>query len=387
MKIIQYCQHVLGMGHFFRSLEIARAFEDEQVIFVAGGSRPDQQLPDNVEYFQLPGLCMNENFGGLMPTDEGRSLDEVKEERTETLKKIFENEKPDIFLIELFPFGRKAFRFELLPILDAIKEGKYGNVKVVCSLRDILVERDDGGKHENRCVKYLNKYFDLLLIHSDPKISKLDETFSVIDNISIPLVYTGFAARKPRKEIRNDIREKRGIAADVKFMVASAGGGKVGGPLLNAVLNGYAQLRPENSELLILTGPFLDQQSFDELEKKAATISCVTIEKFAPDFTDLLMGADCMISMAGYNTCMDILTTGIPSAVFPFAQNHEQRMRAEKLAKYIPLKILNNDDLNVSDMKNIIENLFAQERTTAEHNINLDGGLDSARAIQKIGNN
>ena len=387
MKIIQYCQHVLGMGHFFRSLEISRALEDEQVIFVAGGPRPEQELPENVDYFQLPGLCMNENFGGLIPTDEERSLDEVKEERTETLKKIFDQEKPDIFLIELFPFGRKAFRFELLPILDAIKEGKYGDVKVVCSLRDILVERDDDGKHENRCVKYLNKYFDLLLIHSDPKIAKLDETFSVIDDISIPLIYTGFAARKPRINVRSEIRKKRGIADDVNLMVASAGGGKVGGSLLDAILGGYAKLRPKKTELLILTGPFLDQHFFDELVNKAATISGVTIEKFAPDFTDLLMGADCMISMAGYNTCMDILTTSIPSAVFPFAQNHEQRMRAEKLAKYIPLKILNNEDLNVSDMKNIIEDLLAQGRTTAVHNINLDGGLDSARAIQKIGNN
>ncbi len=387
MKIIQYCQHVLGMGHFFRSLEISRAFENDQVIFVAGGSRPDQQLPDNVEYFQLPGLCMNKNFGGLMPTEEGRSLEEVKKERTETLKKIFEQEKPDIFLIELFPFGRKAFRFELLPILDAIKEGKYGDVKVVCSLRDILVERDDGGKHENRCVKYLNKYFNLLLIHSDPKIAKLDETFSVIDDISIPLIYTGFAARKPRKDVRSVIRKRLDIADDVKLMVASVGGGKVGGPLLSAILNGYIKLQPIKTELLILTGPFLDQQNFEELVKEAATISGIKIERFASDFTDLLMGADCMISMAGYNTCMDILTTGIPSAVFPFAQNHEQRMRAEKIAKYIPLKILNNEDLNISNMKNIIKDLLARERTTTVHNINLEGGLDSARAIQKIGNN
>ena len=37
MKIIQYCQHVLGIGHLFRSLEISRALSDHEVILVTGG--------------------------------------------------------------------------------------------------------------------------------------------------------------------------------------------------------------------------------------------------------------------------------------------------------------------------------------------------------------
>ncbi|SDL16488.1 Predicted glycosyl transferase [Maridesulfovibrio ferrireducens] len=385
MKIIHYCQHVLGMGHFFRSLEISRALKNEQVIFVAGGTRPEQELPDHVEYFQLPGLCMNENFGGLMPTDEGRLLNEVKEERIEKIKAIFEQERPDVFLIELFPFGRKAFRFELLPILDSIKAGLYGDVKVICSLRDILVEKDDGGKHEKRCVETLNKYFDMLLIHSDPQIAKLDETFQSLNNISIPYSYTGFAARKPRKNVRSKVRKKLGIGSDENLLVASAGGGKVGNSLLKAVFDSFAELGLEKTKLLILTGPFLDQNKYDALKTDSLNFSNITVEKFAPDFTDLLTGADAMISMAGYNTCMDILTTNIPSAVLPFAQNREQRMRAEKLAEHTSLKVLNDNDLSISRMKNIINELLTCERSSSDHNINLEGATESARAIRMVG--
>ncbi|TIH19932.1 glycosyltransferase family 28 [Marinifilum sp. JC120] len=382
MKIVHYCQHVLGMGHFFRSLEIARALDREEVIFVAGGERPNQPLPPNVEYRQLPGLCMNENFGGLAPTDEGRELEEVKEERTATLFKIFEEEKPDIFLIELFPFGRKAFRFELLPILDAIKEGRFGDVKVVCSLRDILVERDDGGKHEARVVKYLNKYFDLLLIHSDPKIAALDETFQAFDQVQIPCEYTGFAARKPARNVRDKIRADLRVSDHEKLFIASAGGGKVGGPLMQSVLESFIDLTPQNNKLLMLSGPFLDDDKFDALHSIANGHEDITIQRFAADFTNLLTAGDAMISMAGYNTCMDILTSQIPAAVLPFAQNHEQRMRAERIAKYIPLEILDSEEQ--SAMTETMRTLLNRERTTADHGIDLEGSRNSAELIRKL---
>ena len=382
MKIIHYCQHVLGMGHFFRSLEIAKALDKEEVLFVAGGERPDQPLPPNVEYRQLPGLCMNDDFGGLIPSEEDRELEEVKEERRATLFKIFEEEKPDVFLIELFPFGRKAFRFELLPVLDALKEGKFGDVKVVCSLRDILVERNDGGKHEARVIKYLNKYFDLLLIHADPKIAALDETFQAFKQIEIPCEYTGFAARKPTENMRDEIRADLNVSTDEKLLIASAGGGKVGGPLMQAILESFIELNAEKCRLLMLSGPFLNDDKYAALSAIAKPYKNISIQRFASDFTDLLTAGDAMISMAGYNTCMDILTSCIPSAVFPFAQNHEQRMRAERLAQYIPLKIL--DSTNMPTMTTTISDLLGQSRIRTDHGINLKGASKSADLIRNL---
>ncbi|CCO24701.1 glycosyltransferase family protein [Maridesulfovibrio hydrothermalis] len=385
MKVIHYCQHVLGMGHFFRSLEIAKALDKEQVIFVAGGTKPNQELPANVKYYQLSGLCMDENFGGLMPTTADRKLEDVKKERADSIFRLFEKEKPDVFLIELFPFGRKAFRFELIPVLDAIKEGRFGDVKVICSLRDILVERDDGGKHEARCVKYLNKYFDLLLIHSDPKIASLDETFKALNQITIPYTYTGFAARQPKSDIRDKLRKKYGIADNEKLLIASAGGGKVGGELMNSVFDAFSAMQLEKTRMFMFTGPFFDQNKFDKIYNSAADYENIIVEKFATDFTDLLTAADAMISMAGYNTCMDILTSGTPSAVLPFNQNHEQRMRAEKIAKHIPLKILESKDLIASGMEDVINTLLIRNRSTQNHGIDLDGASKSAQAIRKSG--
>ena len=78
MKIIQYCQHVLGIGHLFRSLEICRALSDHEVILVTGGPRVTADLPENVCEVRLPDLQMNQEFKGLFSSRENASLDQIK---------------------------------------------------------------------------------------------------------------------------------------------------------------------------------------------------------------------------------------------------------------------------------------------------------------------
>jgi len=195
VKIIIYCQHVLGVGHFFRTLEIARAMEKHDVILVTGGGQLEVTLPKHVQQFSLPGLMMDSEFTGLYPANSDSSIDEIKNQRKTLLKELVENETPDLFLIELYPFGRKAFRFELEPILEYVKNQTRFPCKVVCSLRDILVEKEDKHLHEKRVVKSLNTWFDAVLVHSDPELIKLDATFERMDQIKIPIQYTGFVLR------------------------------------------------------------------------------------------------------------------------------------------------------------------------------------------------
>jgi len=84
MKIIQYCQHVLGIGHLFRSLEICKALSDHKVILVSGGPRIATSLADHVREVRLPDLQMNREFKGLFSTRKNATLDQVKAERQKT---------------------------------------------------------------------------------------------------------------------------------------------------------------------------------------------------------------------------------------------------------------------------------------------------------------
>ena len=198
MKIAIYCQHVLGIGHLYRTLEISRALKQHEVILISGGGKANIPLPQHVREERLSGLMMDSDFKNIFATEQGKAVARVQKERKDFLWALFKREAPDIFLIELYPFGRKAFRFELDPILNAIRNGDLPSCRVVCSLRDILVEKKDVESYEARVVEQLNANFDALLVHADPEVLKLDETFSRMADISIPVVYTGFVSRAPQ---------------------------------------------------------------------------------------------------------------------------------------------------------------------------------------------
>jgi predicted glycosyltransferase len=75
MKIIFYCQHVLGIGHLFRAREICKALVGHEVILVTGGPQIETKLPKHVSVVKLPGLQMDREFKDLFSSDKSASLD------------------------------------------------------------------------------------------------------------------------------------------------------------------------------------------------------------------------------------------------------------------------------------------------------------------------
>ncbi len=380
MKVLVYCQHVLGVGHFFRVLEICRALHRHRVFLVTGGMPVDARLPGHVTDIRLRPIRMDAAFSALL-TD-GEDIDSVKRQRRDKLFDVFASVAPDIFLVELYPFGRKAFRFELDPVLDAIHSGDLPPCRVVCSLRDILVEKRDADKYERRVVRTLNDRFDALLVHADPKMVRLEETFSRIADIEIPMTYTGFITPRPADTARERIRRELGLSDAHRLIVASAGGGRVGATLLEAVVDAVG--RPHAGRrwrLVAFTGPYLDDIVFQRLLKKTGDGN--RILRFSPDFLSFLAAADLSISMAGYNTSMNVLAAGVRAMVLPFAQNREQGMRARRLAAAGAVRVLEPPDLAPDRLVRLIDRMLAAPEPTIP-DIDLDGARHTAAVLEQL---
>ncbi len=378
MHILVYCQHVLGIGHLFRTIEILKALHGHQVTLVLGGPEAKLTFPDHVRVIQLPGLKMDKEFSGLNPVDTGCSLEEIKETRKEQLLDIFKQLQPQVLLVELFPFGRNAFRFELEPLLKSAKDTS-GHCRTACSVRDILVERDNPQKFEQRVIDRLNRYFDLLLIHSDPDIIKLDATFFRMNDISIPVHYTGFIGRhNTANNNKTNTTIQPGPKQKTPLIVASAGGGNVGFPLLKAVIAAHRFLQEQTAcRLQLFTGPYLEDQEYSILTQSAGADA--NIDRFAEDFPRWLGKAALSVSMGGYNTTMDILNAGCPSIIYPFGQNHEQRFRAERLAAFAPISILNEEDLNPIRLAQQIKKMLKVKPSTLS--IKTEGAARTAQLL------
>lgn len=383
MKIVQYCQHVLGVGHFFRTLEICRALSDHDVILLTGGAAVDVPLPDHIREIRLPALMMDGDFKRIFTTEPGRSVEAVKAERAAMVRRVVNGlgaeEAPDLLLVELYPFGRKAFRFELDPVLADIRSGALPPCKVVCGLRDILVEKKDPDAYEKRVVRTLNAGFDAVLVHADPLLVRLEESFTRVDEILPPVAYTGFVTPKPEPGARERLRAELGLAPDQHFIVGSVGGGSVGEPLLRALLAAFRKMA-DDGRLQLFTGPFMDDAAFAALRAEADG-ERIRIARFTNDFLDYLAAADLSVSMAGYNTSMNLMAARVPALVRPFARNREQRLRAERLAAFGGMRILADDDLEPSRLADIMAGMLAR-RERPQPRLNLNGAAETARWLE-----
>ena len=381
MKILIYCQHIWGVGHLFRVIEICKALHEHRVLLVSGGPQVDVSLPEHVREFRLPGLMTDRNYNGIFPIDKSKTLDQVKRERQKLLYDFFKKEAPDVFVIELYPFGRRAFRFELEPILLRIRNGSPPASRVVCSLRDILVEKKDPVSYEKRVVDTLNRYFDALLIHSDPTFVKLDETFSHIADIAIPIVYTGFITPKPAPEARHQLRQQLGISDHEILIVASAGGGKAGIVFLPPLIDALGHMHTNSPiHLHIFTGPFMPDEEFNHL--KRSTTKNVQISRFTPHFLSYLAAADLSVSMGGYNTSMNILSAEVPALIWPYPGDREQGLRAERLARIGIVSVIREKDLQPARLGARMNQVLSRKSKNTSR-IDLNGSLNTARWLSE----
>jgi predicted glycosyltransferase len=378
-RILFYCQSLLGIGHLVRSRELLFALRDFEVCFLYGGEEvPGYDWPDWVEVSYLPALRSDAAFEKLFVVDSQTTLAEVKAQRKELLQATFDRFAPDILLIELFPFGRKKFKFELLPLLAHARATRPGT-KIVCSLRDILVHRPDQERYEADVCTLMNQYFDLLLIHADPRLQRLEETFGSVTQLRCPIRYTGYVAQpapdKPPAQ-----------ATNAPLILVSIGGGRVGSELITCALQTVPQLAGLY-HWQIFTGPHMPDEQFDQLQKQAASLANVRLQRHTTEFPAWLRRADLSISMAGYNTCMDILQAQVRALVYPFNEhdNHEQTLRARKLEALGYVRVLEPAQLGPEYLAaEITRALAAPSSPVPTVSLDLQGALKTADLLTAL---
>jgi predicted glycosyltransferase len=372
-RVFFYVQHLLGIGHLKRAAAIARALVEAgaSVDFVLGGAPVSGIAPTGVRVVQLPpAIASDAQFTSLLD-EQGNKVDESwKTQRKQALLAAYEEARPDIVLLEMYPFGRRQFRFELLPLLDRVAR-LYPKPLVAVSVRDILVDkgRMDRAREAAGIVK---ERVDLVLVHGDPALTRLDLTFPLAREIADKLTYTGFVVERP---IAADPFADR---ADGEILV-SAGGGAVGFPLLSAAIRAKKLTRHRARHWRIVTGANLPAAERKELDRLAAGDPGITIEGFRPDFGRLLTSCQLSVSQGGYNTIMELIATRCPSVVVPFAEGgeSEQTLRARMLVERQVLSMVDPEFLTAGTLAAAID----AARPPAELALNLDGARESAAAL------
>ncbi len=325
-RLLFYCQHAIGMGHLTRAFALSRSLcEAFHVVFLSGGHfPPGMAVPSGVELVQLPPLGMDEDKQ-LVSLDARYSLSQAKAARRALIERTFRSCDPQVVLIELFPFGRKKFADEIVPLLElAHAPGGHARPLVLCSLRDILVgARADQQRHDDRAAMTANRFFDAVLVHADAQFARLEESFRPIVPMTVPVHYTGFVHPGPTPASRR-----------TTTVLVSAGSGSVGAALFRAALAAHRILRRSHPiSMRVIAGPFVDDDTFATLRQAAIDEPCFTLERTVPSLTAEMAGAALSVSQCGYNTALDIVAARVPAIVVPYAaeREDEQSRRAQRL--------------------------------------------------------
>lgn len=370
-RLFFYVQHLLGIGHLHRAAQIAKAAAGGgfEVRLLLGGL-PSPGLPiGNAVLVQLPPVKAGPaGFSALVHPD-GTTFDAAaRDRRTAMLLDAFDAFEPDVLVIEAFPFGRRQMRFELLPLLDRAK-GRSRPPLIAASVRDIL-QREARPERVAETVGLVDRFFDLVLVHGDPRLVSLAGSYPHADRFAGKVVHTGLVAPEPvpRREPEHGA-------------VVSVGGGAVGGPLLSAALAARPLTAIAGQPWLVLTGPNLPPEIAILLERDRTGL--LQVERFVPNLAQVLARASVSVSQAGYNTVADILAGGCRAVLVPFARGGEteQGDRASLLEKRGAAVVVREKDLTPERLAVAID--AALTTPPAVQQLSLDGAAATAQILLK----
>ena len=374
-RVLFHVQHLLGIGHWRRAAALADAMQHAglAVTVLAGGTPEGSPGGAGFATIQLPpARAADAGFTSIVD-EAGRPIDdEFRARRRAGVLAAFDRVRPHVVLIESFPFGRRAFRFELLPLIEAARRAAPCPA-VIASVRDVLVTRDDPARAAD-IVATVRRDFDAVLVHGDPALIALEASFPAAVDIADRLRYTGYVAAPGGDD--------DGVAGTGEVIV-SAGGGAVGRALLRTALAARPLSPLAGARWRLLAGPHLPDADYAALAIALPADGSVTLERFRDDFPALLRRCALSISQAGYNTTLDIIRARPRAVVVPFAAGAEteQAMRSALLAQRGVLHVLREAELDGPRLATAIAGALAGPPPAAGLAVRLDGAAATAAFI------
>ncbi len=351
--LVFYCQHSLGIGHLTRSFALAASLREHfHVVFLNGGRLPPGiVVPEGIELIDLPPLGMDDGHT-LVSRDAARhDVAAAQARRRELIERAIAQHRPAVLLVELFPFGRKKFAGEILPMIRQVRRQSGMAAQVICSLRDILVDaRPDQRHHDDRARWITDRYFDAVIVHADPAFARIEESFRPTRPMRTGVHYSGYVV--PRRAAHAD-------APRAGHILVSAGGGIVGDSLYRNVLEARL-LQKVPPPLRVIAGPFLPEPEWLALRDRCAGVPGVELLRHVGDMVAQMRQARASISQCGYNSALDIVGANVPALVVPYETHseNEQRTRAQRLVALGAMQMLPAAELTAQRMAQAIDELL-----------------------------
>ncbi len=366
-RVLIYSHDTYGLGHLRRSLLIAQRLAEASPpvnVLIATGSPRAQafELPKGVGTLQLPAV-LKQADGTYRSRDLDIPIRRLLNMRSQLILSAWRDFRPDLVFVDHAPIGVGG---ELRPLLDALKKHP-GDQRLVLGMRDIIDEADSVRRswQKDGVMERLREDYDRVVVYGCSRFLTTAQELGLgelEDGSGEPKVrHVGYLARRmPR--VRPSGR-----------LLVMAGGGGDGHRLLRSVLTTLeTRSAPLRFGVDVVTGPFLSDRRRKEIKERCDALKGdVNFVAFDPCMERRIAAAKGVISMAGYNSVVEILAARVPALLVPREKpRQEQLLRARRLAPLSGLDWCRQGDLGPE----VIEGFFQRmESSRPEGQLCLNG--------------
>lgn len=341
LRVVFYSHDSQGLGHTRRNLALAHALARDLptmtgrtvtgLLLTGVDHATSHQKPAGFDWVVLPGVAKGRH--GYGPRHLNVGMEHVTRLRSSMLHAALLGFRPHLMVVDRHVWGVDR---ELEQPLRSLREA-FPQTRIVLGLREVLDDPAVAAREWSAAgpLGRLREVYDQIWVYGDPDVHDPVATGEVPEGLRDLVRHTGYlAAGRPMGE------RTQGVTRP--YVVSMAGGGSDGADLLCAA----ASLRlPHGFHHLVITGPQMPTSAVSRITAAAARNT--TVVRSVPDALVEVVSADAVISMGGYNSTAEILTTNTPALIVPRERpRREQLIRARALAARGAVDVLRAGDVS-----------------------------------------
>lgn len=330
LRVMLYSHDSVGLGHLRRNLAIAgsitQSFSEASAMIVTGSPCATQfQLPASTDLIKIPSIS-KDNDGQYVTGSFGGSLETTLRFRSRMILETYRAFSPDLIIVDHQPTGLKG------EAMATLREAKANGTKIFFGMRDVVdspdVVRRDWDNAD--CHWALNECYDQICVYGKQEIFDSRVAYDPLLGNVKRCEFVGFIVPSQKvKSKKNSERKKKRI-------LVTFGGGNDGAQRAEHYLKAIA-MQEVSWDSHIVTGPMMSPDMVRRLKEMARVVQpagSVSVKRFHRNLPSLMPQFDAIVSMAGYNSCAEILQSGVPAIFLPRSfPRQEQLIRAVRLAQ------------------------------------------------------
>jgi predicted glycosyltransferase len=336
LRVALYSHDAMGLGHMRRNLLLAsalRGFPVRADVLLISGARELNAfpLPSGVDSVTLPGMAKI-----WRRTYVARRLhmdtDALAHMRARLILTTLDEFEPDLLIVDKHPRGLLNELDGALALLSA-RRGRR-RTRVVLGMRDVLddpatTRREWAAAHNDDAIR---RHYDAIWIYGDPLVYDQLAEYGFAADIAARVRFTGYLDPRLRYQ-RPGGGDGQAIAAlglePGRTILCQIGGGQDGARVAETFA---ATELPADTTGVLVTGPYLPLGARERVQRLAATRPRLRVLDFLSEPERLLRYAHRVVTMGGYNSVCEVLSSGVSALIVPrVAPRTEQLIRAERL--------------------------------------------------------